>query len=153
MLLFPGLREDELMVLTLLAGKVLYEKAAGMRKLSEPDGDRMQLDSLCWIASMTKMVTSVAVMQLVDRGIITLEDDVRDYVPELKDLCVLKSVEEGKPVTENIEGKVTIRWVIGRELIFLIGRRWLTGIQDNFSRTQRDSYTTATPHFCRNGQN
>jgi len=77
--------------------------------LSDQIGDRMQLDSLCWIASMSKMVTSVAMMQLVERGIVTLDDDVRDYVPELGDLCVLKGFQEGRPVTESIEGKITIR--------------------------------------------
>lgn len=95
--------------LTPFTGKIIYEKAAGALSLHSPDGARMRLDSLCWIASMTKMVTSVAVMQLVERGAITLDDDVRDYVPELRDLCVLKGFDGSEPVTEGIEGKLTIR--------------------------------------------
>lgn len=37
---------------------------------------------------MTKLATAVAVMQLVERGIVSLEDDVREIIPELRDIEV-----------------------------------------------------------------
>lgn len=58
---------------------------------------------------MTKVITAVTVLQLVERGLVALDDDVRDSVDELKDLCVLQRVEHERPIMESIEGKLTIR--------------------------------------------
>ena len=41
----------------------------------------MQTDTVVRIASMTKLVTSIAVMQLVDQGLVDLEAPLREYVP------------------------------------------------------------------------
>lgn len=38
---------------------------------------------------MTKLVTSVAVMQLVEKGVVTLDEDIREIVPELRHIDVL----------------------------------------------------------------
>ncbi|MEY9611725.1 CubicO group peptidase (beta-lactamase class C family) [Bradyrhizobium elkanii] len=45
---------------------VIYEGAFGKRDLSK--SDPMTADSVFWIASMTKAVTSAGAMQLVERG-------------------------------------------------------------------------------------
>jgi CubicO group peptidase (beta-lactamase class C family) len=37
---------------------------------------------------MTKLVTAVAVMQLVERGVVSLDDDVCEIIPEFKDIEV-----------------------------------------------------------------
>lgn len=44
---------------------------------------------------MTKMVTAVAVMQLVERRIISLDDDIREKVPELRDIQILEDMKYG----------------------------------------------------------
>lgn len=44
---------------------------------------------------MTKLVTAVAVMQLVERGLISLDDDVREVIPELKDMKVFENGSKG----------------------------------------------------------
>lgn len=41
---------------------------------------------------MTKLVTAVAIMQLVEKNLVTLDDDARDYVPELKDIQILRDM-------------------------------------------------------------
>jgi CubicO group peptidase (beta-lactamase class C family) len=43
------------------------------------------------MASMTKPVTSVAIMMLVDEGRLKLDDDVAEYVPKWKDPLVSPS--------------------------------------------------------------
>ena len=53
------------------ADEVLYEGAAGMRR-----------DAIFRIASMTKPVTSVAIMMLVDAGQLRLDDPVSKYLPD-----------------------------------------------------------------------
>lgn len=44
---------------------------------------------------MTKLVTAVAVVQLVEQGILSLDDDVREKMPELKDIQILQGMEHG----------------------------------------------------------
>lgn len=44
---------------------------------------------------MTKLVTAVAIMQLVEHGILSLDDDVRSKVPELATVQILQNMKEG----------------------------------------------------------
>jgi CubicO group peptidase (beta-lactamase class C family) len=48
----------------------------------------MKADSIFWIASMTKPVTSVAAMMLVEEGKLDLNASIGTYLPELKDMTV-----------------------------------------------------------------
>jgi len=48
----------------------------------------VEQDAIFRIASMTKPVTSIALMQLVEQGLIALSDPVATYIPEFKDLGV-----------------------------------------------------------------
>src|SRR3954451_23142574 len=54
----------------------LYEGAFGRRDVA--NGPAMTLDTVCRIASMTKAVTSVAAMQLVEEGRLSLDAPVPD---------------------------------------------------------------------------
>src|SRR5262245_2936097 len=60
---------------------VLYEGAFGMRALDQTAG--MTLDTVFRIASMTKAITSVAAMQLVEQGKLKLEAPVPNVDPAL----------------------------------------------------------------------
>jgi CubicO group peptidase (beta-lactamase class C family) len=67
-------------------GRVAYLRAIGF-------GDRaktipLQPDAIFWIASMTKPVTSVAAMMLVEEGKLDLAVPVYQYLPELKEMMV-----------------------------------------------------------------
>jgi uncharacterized protein YbbC (DUF1343 family)/CubicO group peptidase (beta-lactamase class C family) len=63
-------------------GQVIYRKAFGFRAL-EPRREPMSLDTIFDIASLTKVVvTTTAVMQLVEHGKIRLNDAVAKYIPE-----------------------------------------------------------------------
>jgi len=56
-------------------------------------GVPMAADSIFRIASMTKAVTSVAVMQLVERGHVKLDEPASTYLPELSDVKVLEDLD------------------------------------------------------------
>ena len=63
-------------------GQVIYRKAFGNRAL-EPRREAMTLDTIFDIASLTKVVaTTTAVMQLVQKGDLRLNDPVAKYLPE-----------------------------------------------------------------------
>jgi uncharacterized protein YbbC (DUF1343 family)/CubicO group peptidase (beta-lactamase class C family) len=63
-------------------GQVIYRKAYGLRAL-EPRHEAMTLDTVFDLASLTKVIaTTTAVMQLVERGEVRLNDPVAKYLPE-----------------------------------------------------------------------
>lgn len=63
-------------------GQVIYRKAYGSRSL-EPRREPMTLDTIFDLASLTKViVTTTAVMQLVEQGKVRLNDPVAKYLPE-----------------------------------------------------------------------
>jgi len=63
-------------------GRVLYRKAYGARAL-EPRREAMTLDTIFDVASLTKVIaTTTAVMQLVEKGKVRLNDPVAKYLPE-----------------------------------------------------------------------
>ncbi|KAL1390774.1 beta-lactamase/transpeptidase-like protein [Phyllosticta capitalensis] len=69
----------------------------------------MDLDTVFWIASCTKLITGIACMQLVEQGKISLEDSKALYavLPELKDKKVL---ENGKLVDKKRD--ITLRMLL-----------------------------------------
>ena len=81
---------------TLIArrGRVAHLGTFGMAHREE--GRAMAADTLFRIASMTKPITSVAVMMLVEEGRVLLNDPVERYLPEFSDVKVLERVgDEG----------------------------------------------------------
>src|SRR5580658_398364 len=63
-------------------GQVIYRKAFGERSL-EPRREAMTVDTIFDLASLTKVVaTTTAVMQLVQKGQIRVNEPVAKYIPE-----------------------------------------------------------------------
>jgi CubicO group peptidase (beta-lactamase class C family) len=73
-------------VLVARDGKVVYERAVGFQDREK--GLPMKTDAIFRIASMTKPITSVAVMVLAEEGKIDLLAPVSRYLPEFKDVKV-----------------------------------------------------------------
>lgn len=65
------------------------------------------------MASCTKLVTTIAVMQCVERGLLNLDEDVTGILPELKDLPILTGFEEvdgkDKPILVENTKPITLR--------------------------------------------
>ena len=70
-------------------GKVVQASAVGWRDLEA--GAPLARDSLFRIASMTKPVTSVAAMMLLEEGAFALEDPITRWAPEFSQMRVLRS--------------------------------------------------------------
>ncbi len=60
---------------------IVYEGAFGKRDLAK--GTDMTVDSVFWIASMTKALTATAVMQLVEQGKLQLDEPISKVLPDL----------------------------------------------------------------------
>jgi len=90
---------------------VLYEGAFGERALGS--GQAMTTDTVCWIASMTKAVTSVAALQCVERGLLALDEPARRICPELGDVGVLTGFDaQGQPLTRPPKRDITLRHLL-----------------------------------------
>ena len=84
---------------------IIYQGAFGVADVST--GRPLAADSLFRIASMTKPITSAALMQLVEQGRIGLDDPAEKYLPELAGLKVLEKFDPAtgdysvRPVTKK----------------------------------------------------
>ena len=90
-------------------GKSLFAHSSGSRSIES--GECMTLDTMFWLASFTKLVTSIAALQLAEIGTFALDDAdlVEKLCPELYSLEILKSFDtDGKPCMTRREGRVTV---------------------------------------------
>lgn len=90
---------------------VLYEGAFGLRALDQ--SAPMTLDTVFRIASMTKAITSVAAMQLVEQGKLELEEPVPDIDPGLGSPQVLEGFDAaGAPRLRPAKRPITLRHLL-----------------------------------------
>lgn len=84
-----------------------YEGAAGTRELGKDLP--MTADAVFAIFSTTKALTGVCAMQLVEEGLLKLDDPVSRYVPEIAELGVLQGFDgQGKPITRAPNRAITV---------------------------------------------
>jgi CubicO group peptidase (beta-lactamase class C family) len=88
-------------------GRVAWFKAQGM--MDREAGKPMRTDSMFRICSMTKPITSLAVMMLYEEGLFLLDDPVSKYIPEFKNPKVLVKPALGQPYTIPATKEITIR--------------------------------------------
>jgi len=88
--------------------EVIYQGAFGKRDLSKPDA--MTTDSVFWIASMTKAVTTAAAMQLVEQGKLALDAPISKLLPDLASPQVLEGFDtKGEAKLRPAKGAITLR--------------------------------------------
>ncbi|KAL5374959.1 hypothetical protein DPSP01_011539 [Paraphaeosphaeria sporulosa] len=63
-------------------GNIVYKYVAGFNGATENAPD-LSPDQVYWIASCTKLVASIAALQCVERGLITLDESLSEHLPEL----------------------------------------------------------------------
>jgi CubicO group peptidase (beta-lactamase class C family) len=67
-------------------------------------------DNIIQIASMTKLITTIGALQLVERGVLDLDTPITAYVPQLSELQVLEGFDEqDNPILENADRAPTVR--------------------------------------------
>ena len=93
------------------ADGTLYMGAAGLRSLDASDA--MTTDTIFAIASMTKAITTVATLQLVEQGLIDLDTSITAYLPDLEHLKVLNGFDDdGKPMLSSPKSSPTTRQLL-----------------------------------------
>lgn len=90
---------------------LLYEGAFGERTLGS--GAPMTLDTVVWIASMSKAITSTAVLQLVEKGQLDLDAPARDVLQSIADAQVLTGFDaDGRPLVRPPKRPITLRHLL-----------------------------------------
>ncbi|KRR23458.1 serine hydrolase domain-containing protein [Bradyrhizobium retamae] len=89
-------------------GEVIYQGAFGQRDLSKDDA--ITADSVFWIASMTKAITTAAGMQLVEQGKLSLDEPIGKVLPDLASPQVLEGFDaNGEPKLRPATKPITLR--------------------------------------------
>ena len=100
---------------TLIArrGEIVHFEAHGFQDAGK--SKPMAKDSIFRMASMTKLITTVAAMMMVEQGLFKINDPISELLPELKDLKVeVQKTEDGKASTMDVP---TVRPVTIQDLM------------------------------------
>lgn len=100
-------------VVTSKDGEIIFSHASGTKGCNSTEP--MTLDSVFWIASCTKLIGGIAVMQLCEQGKLSLDDPelVENVAPELKNIRILKCLgENGKPQYVDKTKRITLRMLL-----------------------------------------
>ena len=91
--------------------ETIYQGAFGRCDLSSDDA--MTLKTVFWIASMTKAVVSVAAMQLVEQGRLSLDGPISETMPALRAPMVLRGFDAaGVPQLRPAQRAITLRHLL-----------------------------------------
>ncbi len=93
-------------------GQIVYQKAFGYSDF--PSKKPMKTDDIFRIASMSKAITSTAVMMLYEEGKFSLDDPISKFIPEFKQSGVLKSFKfaDTSYTVEPARTEITIRHLL-----------------------------------------
>ena len=99
-------------MITLLAqhGKIMHQATHGVIDLTT--GQPMPLDAIFRIASMTKPITSVAVMMLYEEGHFDLDTPISAFIPAFGQAKVLVAQPESGMVLADLDTEITIRHLL-----------------------------------------
>lgn len=108
-----------MVTMTSYRGEIVQANALGWQDLETRTP--MRTDTLFRIASMSKAVTSVAVLILIDEGKINLYDPVTKWIPELANLKVLRAVDGPVEDTVPAQRDITIEDLLTHRAGFGLG--------------------------------
>ncbi|KAF7192217.1 Acyltransferase calJ [Pseudocercospora fuligena] len=92
-------------------GKTLYSKTAGYDSIGA-DAKPLRDDAVLKVASATKLITSVAFLQCVERGLINLDESISHILPEFETRDILESVEGTTCIKRKAANKITARQLL-----------------------------------------
>ena len=91
-------------------GQIAYEQEFGWSDLNKKKP--LERDDVFRIYSMTKPITSAAVMRLVDQGKLSLDDPVSKFIPGFANVKVFAGGSADQPILRDADSPMTIRQVL-----------------------------------------
>lgn len=113
-------------------GKILHLDAKGYTSVVPEEAKPITPDTTFWIASCTKLLTTIAALQCVERGQLELDADISTILPEWTDPSILSGFDEstGAPRLSNATKKITLRHLLthssgmGYDFLSVLLKRW-----------------------------
>ncbi|KAI1626753.1 putative penicillin-binding protein [Exophiala viscosa] len=96
------------------SGKICYLNCQGTTSVDEALAQPITSDHTFWIASCTKLMTTIAVLRCVDKGLLHLDEDISPVLPEFKypDILVGFDSNTGEPRFQKASNKITLRQLL-----------------------------------------
>ena len=113
-------------------GKVVHFKSTGLRDLE--NNKKIEKDTIFRIYSMTKPITSVALMQLFEQGLFQLADPVSKFLPEFKNPKVFLSGSYPHFMTSPAEREITIRDLLTHTAGLTYGFHYRTNVDHAYRK-------------------
>ncbi len=113
-------------------GKIADWQAFGYRDLEAKAP--MQKDTICRLYSMSKIITSVAVLQLLEEGKFELNDPVEQYIPELRGVKVFTGGTADAPLLADPKRPITIKHLLTHTSGMVYGSMGKTAVHQVFEK-------------------
>ncbi|ETS79418.1 hypothetical protein PFICI_09271 [Pestalotiopsis fici W106-1] len=100
------------------SGTLNYSKSVGLQSPLTDPSTPYSPSTIQELASMTKLLTTIAALQLVERGLVTLDEDVAASLPSLASQRILKGYDDydesngGRPLLEPRRNPITLRQLL-----------------------------------------
>ncbi|KAJ7809167.1 beta-lactamase/transpeptidase-like protein [Mycena leptocephala] len=113
----------------------IYMHTAGTKLPDEPESGTIDEDAVFWLCSQTKLITTLAALQLVEQGKIALDTPVDTVLPELADPVVVGGCDDvGRPTTATpAQRKITFGQLLNHS----------SGLDYSLDETPLPAYTLA----------
>ncbi|KAJ4362862.1 hypothetical protein N0V95_001236 [Ascochyta clinopodiicola] len=92
-------------------GNYVYQKVSGTNGVDE-DAQPLQFDQTYFIASCTKLVATIAALQLVENGLITLDEPLNSHLPELASQPIVTQTQHGQLEYHRATVPITLRHLV-----------------------------------------
>jgi CubicO group peptidase (beta-lactamase class C family) len=134
-------RKAGIIVLIARHGSIAYHKAFGMADIES--GKKMQTDHLVRLFSMTKPITSAALLTLYEEGKFQLSDPLEQYIPGFRDVKVFARLDDkGEMILEAPKRKITIQDVFRHTAGFGYGGDETTSVGKAYKQAGLDKNTS-----------
>ena len=113
-------------------GKVVHFKSTGLRDVE--NNKKIEKDTIFRIYSMTKPITSVALMQLFEQGLFQLADPVSKFLPEFKNPKVFLSGSYPHFMTSPAQREITVRDLLTHTAGLTYGFHYRTNVDHAYRK-------------------
>ncbi|KAJ7629725.1 beta-lactamase/transpeptidase-like protein [Mycena polygramma] len=90
------------------ADEAVYIRTAGTKLIDDPASGAVNEDTVFWLCSQTKLITSIAALQLIEQGKIALDTPVESVLPELANAVVITARDDKGRPTSTVPAKEKI---------------------------------------------
>ncbi|KAK3985280.1 beta-lactamase/transpeptidase-like protein [Cladorrhinum sp. PSN332] len=132
-------------------GTTLFSGSSGRTNQPYDASPNFTTNSFAWVASLTKLLTSISLLQLVGRNLLTLDGDLRPLIPEFAKVQILRGFDEsnsGTPILEPNTSPVTLRQLLthtsgyGYDMLHPALSRWCQSTGHNQHNMSRPGWDT-----------